>query len=121
MTGITPVLGVPIARLVTNFQTLGAVATHTQTVPANRRWLLLDGSIERDVAATLQININDELAAHNLIIHSNTEAAGTTRVQLASLFSSMPIVLDAGMQIELTWGVAQTTPEISLVVLEIQV
>jgi hypothetical protein len=116
---IQTTLGVPLAKLITNFQTLGAVATHTQTVPATKRWLLLDGSIERDNAATLQINITD--AADQIFIHSNTEAAGTTRVSLASLFSSMPILLDAGHKIVLTWGVAQTTPEISLVVLEIDV
>lgn len=110
-------IGVSLATLVTNFQTLGAVATHTETVPAGRRWLLLGGDIERDAAATLQISIRD--TANNVIIRSKTEPAGTTRVDVASLFYTMPQPLDPAWDILVTWGVAQTTPEISLEVLEI--
>jgi len=112
-------LGVPLATKVDNFQTLGAVATHTQTVPAGKRWLFYDGSVERDVNATLQITITD--AADHVLVESDTEAAGTTRVQVSGLFKVLPLILDAGEKIVLTWGAGQTTPEISLVVLEVDV
>lgn len=109
----------PGGRRVTNFQTLGAVATHTQTVPAGKRWLLLGGSIERDVNATLQCTITD--ADDNILIESDTEAAGTTRVQLAGLFKVLPQVCEAGDKIILTWGAGQTTPEISIIILEVEI
>jgi len=119
MGNLVSTLGVPLAKKVNNFQTLGAVATHTQTVPAAKRWLFYGGSIERDNAATLQCTLTD--ASDQILVESDTEAAAATRVQLSGLFKVLPHILDAGEKIVLTWGVAQTTPEISLLVLEIDV
>lgn len=107
----------PAGKLVTNFATLGAVATNTFTVPAGKRWLIIYGKAERDANATFDAHITD---GTNIIGYLTAQiAAGVTMVHLPNdgHFPCLPM-LDAGYTVVYTWGAAQTTPEVSLVVLE---
>lgn len=107
-------------RIVTNFETLGAVTTKSFTVPLNMRWLVLFGRAERDVSATLDIDVYD--ASDQLILKMNAVSAATGDVHWTNRANNValwcPVLLETGMYVKYTWGVAQTTPEVSCVVLE---
>jgi len=104
----------PGGKRVTNVETLGAVAIKTWTVPAGKRWFVLGGYAERDQNATLDIWATD--TSDKIIWGRDQEAAGVTNIGW-----NVPglLVLDATDKFVYTWGAAQTTPEISLLVLEI--
>jgi len=105
-------------RIVSNFQTLGAVATVTFSVPSGARWIVLYGTAERDQNATFSADIRD--ASDKVIGHLlDALAAGVTKVYMPSdSHFPCPCVLEEGYDITFTWGAAQTTPEVALVVLE---
>ena len=111
------------AEIVTNVETLGAVATKTWTVTANKRWIIYGGYAERDVAATLDLKVTDSA---DVTIHLMPQiAAGVTNIGFGNFASDStwhfePFPLDAGMKVVLTWGVAQTTPEVALLVVQIE-
>lgn len=114
----------PGGRRVTNVETLGAVDTKTWSVPAGKRWLVIGGYAERDQNATLDLKVTDS-SDKTIMIHAQI-AAGTTNVGFGNFatdseFAFNPFILDAGDKIVLDWGAAQTTPEIALLVLEIDV
>jgi len=114
--------GVPLAKLVTNVETLGAVATKTWTVTSGKRWLVIGGYAERDQSATLDLKVTD--SADKTMMIMPQIAAGTTNIGFGNFASDTtwafnPFVLDAGQKVVLTWGASQTTPEIALLVLEI--
>lgn len=113
-----------------NFATLGAVSSVTITVPAGKRWILYGGYIERDQNATLTYEIRN--AADKNIFGGGTIAAGTSNVLwglTAILLGSTtfldyfhfpyPLIMEAGSDILISWGAAQTTPEITALVLEV--
>ena len=111
------------AEIVTNVETLGAVATKTWTVPANKRWIVFGGYAERDVAATLDLKVTD--SADKTIKIMPQIAAGVTNIGFGNFATDTtwhfePFPLDEGMKIVLTWGAGQTTPEIALLVLQIE-
>lgn len=108
----------PAGKLITNFATLGAVATITFTVPAGKRWLFLDGRAERDANATMDAKITD---GTNDMVLATQLAAGVTDAKIGAMFASLPQVMDAGWEMIYTWGVAQTTPEVTCLVLEIDI
>ena len=107
-------------RLVPNVETLGAVATKTWTVTAGKRWLVIGGYAERDANGTLDLKVTD--SADKTMMIFDQIAAGVTNIGFGNFdtdgWSFEPFVLDAGMKVVLTWGVAQTTPEVALLVLE---
>ena len=112
----------PAGKMVDNVETLGAVATKTWTVPSNKRWLVIGGYLERDQNATLDLKITDN--AGKTVLLCPQIAAGSSNVGFGvmntdSEFEFSPIPLDAGMKIVVTWGAAQTTPEIACLVLEV--
>jgi len=133
MSDLQTVLSLIGGKLVTNVGTLGAVSSKTWTVPANKRWIILIGYAERDQAATLYAKFTD--SADKALGYTPSLAAATANVTwgLAGseagnapsasrdmrLFGFM--VLDAGMKVVITWGAAQTTPEVSLTVLEYEI
>lgn len=108
-------------KRVTNVETLGAVATKTWTVPTNKRWLIVGGYAERDANATLDLKITD--SADKTIMIFDQIAAGVTNIGFGNFdtdgWSFTPFVLTAGDKIVVTWGAAQTTPEVALLVMEI--
>ena len=103
-------------RRVTNVATLGAVATHAFVVPAGKRWVVLGGYAERDQNATLDIAAQD--TGGNIIWFRDQVAAGVTNI--GWLVQGI-LVLDATDQVVYEWGAAQVTPEVSLLVLEIDI
>jgi len=113
---------VDYAEIVTNVETLGAVATKTWTVTANKRWLIVGGYAERDANGTLDLKVTD--AADKTVMIFDQIAAGVTNIGFGNFdtdgWSFKPFWLDAGMKVVLTWGVAQTTPEVALLVLQIE-
>ena len=114
----------PNGDLEDNVETLGAVATKTWTVPAGKRWLIIGGYAERDVNATLDLKVTD--SADKTIMIMPQIAAGTTNIGFGNFATDAtwafnPFILDAGYKIVLTWGAGQTTPEIALLVLEIDI
>ena len=111
-------------KRVTNVETLGAVDTKTWAVPAGKRWLLIGGYAERDAAATLDLKVTD--SADVTIMIMPQIAAGTTNIGFGNFATDTtwhfePFVLDGGDKIVLDWGVAQTSPEIALLVLEVDI
>jgi len=108
-------------RILDNIETLGAVATKVWTVPANKRWLLINCYAERDANATLILSVTSS-GDKNLGFLS-TVAAGVSNITFGSIANATahrfdPILLKAGDKVVLTWGVAQVTPEVSLSVIE---
>lgn len=112
----------PGGRLVTNFEEKGAGDTVQFIVPDERRWVILGGRGERDVNATFDVYLRDALG--NLILHMHT--AGASLVACCWVPGAIGtdergglMVADNGMYVEYVWGVAQTSPEVSCLVLEI--
>lgn len=102
------------AKIVTNFEELGAVALKKFTVPAGKRWLVYGGYFERDQNATMDIEAYD--SSDNAIYRFKDQyGAGVTNL---SWGADIIVPLDAGMYVKYTWGVAQTTPEVTLLVTE---
>jgi len=93
------------AEIVTNVETLGAVATKTWTVTANKRWLVYGGYAERDVNATLDLKVTD--ASDKTMDIMPQIAAGVTNIGFGNFASDAtwhfePFWLDAGMKVVLT-------------------
>lgn len=82
-------------------------------VPANSRWILIGGVVQRDAAETLDIDIYDASDQH--ILHLDTDAAATDLVTFPSTKAnkanhnpvSLPIILDEGEYINILFGGAQ--------------
>ena len=110
-------------KRITNVETLGAVATKTWEVPANKRWLIIGGYAERDQSATLDLKVTDS-ADKTMMIWAQI-AAGTTNIGFGAFDTGQwpfnPFPLDGGDKIVLTWGASQTTPEIALLVMGIDI
>lgn len=122
----------PGGKHISNFETLGAVATKSFTVPADKRWVVQGFMyVERDANATLDIALHDK--DDNKIADLITQvAAGTTNLffpeSIAGTAGDLEtwkmlknLVLDEGWYVKVTWGAAQTTPEVSFPVLEVDV
>ena len=117
-------------KLKSNFETLGAVATKSFTVPAGKRWIVLGlMSIEVDQDHTIDIGLYDSA---DTLLGNITQIAepgvGTYYFpgQIAATAASLEfwkmlkgLVLEGGWYVKVTWGVAQTTPEVSFPVLEL--
>ena len=117
-----PVQTFPSGKRLTNVETLGAITSKIWTVPLEKRWLVIGGYAERDASATLDLKVTD--SADKTIIIMPQIAAGTTNIGFGnfatdSTWAFNPFVLDEGDKVVLTWGDAQTTPEVALLVLEI--
>jgi len=116
-------------KLVTNQETLGAVSSKTWTVPSGKRWVILGGYAERDQSATFRVSITD--ASDKNLMLTELLGAATTDISFGGLNNlpwttglnpmQFPFPVDAGMKIVYTYGAAQTTPEVALLVLEIQI
>lgn len=106
-------------EVVTNQADAGNVSTHRFTVPANKKWLLMYAYAERDTSATFDAEILDTADAHIGRLCDQV-SAGTTNIDLPrdALWPNI-IVLDSGFDVLFTWGAAQTSPLVALVVLEI--
>jgi len=117
-------------KIVSNFETLGAVATKTWTVPTGKRWVPM-GLLyaERDANATFDAKVTDGSDKPIIPALTTQIAAGVTNLgfpkdcpddgSIAAFRALKGMVLKAGWKVVLTWGAAQTTPEISFPVLEI--
>jgi len=112
------------------WETLGAVATKSFTVPAGKRWIVKGlMSIEVDVDHTIDIGLYD--SADKLlggITQIAAPGAGTYYFpqQIVGTAASLEfwkmlkgMVLPTGWYVKITWGAAQTTPEVSFPVLEV--
>lgn len=127
---LNTVLALLGGKLVTNFETLGAVATKTFEVPSNKRWIVFGGYAERDQAATFDVLVTD--ASDKIIMGSGLASSGTGNISWGAMPAfldtgqslgnmiplNFPIPLDAGMKVVYTWSAGQTTPEVALLVLE---
>lgn len=107
-----------------NYEVLGAVALKKFTVPSGKRWIVWGGYCERDAEGTLLIEIYN--AADKLIALILSLAAGTTNQSWGVMCISganvtkmeSPFPLDSGMYVKYTWGVQQTTPEVTCLITE---
>ncbi|GAI69232.1 unnamed protein product [marine sediment metagenome] len=77
------------------------------TCPAGKRWFLLGGYIDRDVAATCVVRIRDSAA--NFLRSLSDAAASTVRIPLIeNEFAQTGIfILDPGDYVHVYFGVAQ--------------
>lgn len=108
-----------------NLQDIGAVDTVNFTVPLGRKWLPLGGKTERDVNAAFYQNLYDP-GPTNMIMAIDGFGAGVTtlsfpeasNINAASGFWGR-CWLQSGWVLQYSYGVAQTNPEVSLVVLEV--
>lgn len=104
-------------KRLTNQSTLGAVSTKEFAVPTGKRWLICGGYAERDQNATLNIQAED---ASDKIISgldpNSPYSAGTTNI---AWVCQGIVILDETDKVVYDWGAAQTTPEVGLLVLEI--
>lgn len=114
---IIATLGIPLALLKEIDEQVGAVATKSYTVPANEKWLLLMGRIERDTSATIEVrHYND--GDHTIGLLS-TLSAGTTycpvpnNANYKSLYFAS-VIMKEGDYIKIDWGAAQTNPRVVL-------
>lgn len=118
-------------RLVSNFETLGAVATKSFTVPTGKRWKVLGFLYaERDANATLDLTLLHGATEIQILI--TQIAAGVTNINVPfSIAADGPsletwkilkgMILDATWAVKVDWGAAQVTPEVSFPVLEIDI
>lgn len=117
-------------KIKSNYETLGAVSTKSFTVPAGQRWMALGFMyVERDANATLDIALHD--ADDNKIADLITQvAAGTTNLYFPESIAGTAgdletwkmlkgMVMEVGWYVKITWGAAQTTPEVCFPVVEI--
>ena len=105
------------AKIVDNFETLGAVATKSFAVPTGKMWLVYGGRAERDVGSTLDIQFYN--SDNKLIFAFAQVASGATTISWGLVFTAsaqqmnLPVPLDAGDYVKYTWSMAQTTPEVT--------
>jgi len=122
----------PAGKIKSNWETLGAVATKSFTVPTGKAWKVLGFMyVERDANATLDIALHDsddkkladlitQVAAGTTNLFFPESIAGTAG-DLETWKMLKDLVLPAGWYVKVTWGAAQTTPEVSFPVVEINV
>ena len=109
-------------KIVDNFATLGAVALKTFVVPAGKRWQVYGGRAERDVGTTLDIEFYN--SDDKLIFAFAQVASGATIISWGVVYTatthklSESVPLDAGDYVKYTWGLAQTTPEVTCLITE---
>lgn len=98
----------------------------TFTVPTGKRWYLRGGTIYRTVASTCTCFLHDSSDAP--LLQLGNYAAGTGRAGYPNSdgttategYKAVPIVMDAGEYIKLTFGVAQdASASVSCVVMEV--
>ena len=120
----------PGGKQLSNFETLGAVATKSFTVPSGKRWVVQGlMSIEVDQDQTIDIGLydnNDKLLGEITQIAAPGVGKYYFPHQITGTAASLEfwkmlkgMVLDAGWYVKITWGGAQTTPEVSFPVLEL--
>ena len=110
----------PGGKPLDNFETLGAVSEKVWTVPPGKLWLIYGGHAERDASATFQVILYT--SADKIIMKFHYVSAGTSAVEWPSGTTFPfhgPWPAKAGDKLKYEWGAAQTTPEISLLILEI--
>lgn len=112
-------------RPVLQFTHLGAVTSHSFTVPAGKRWLVFGGEVERDANAALSLYVYN--AADELIMVIFSEGAGVAEHDWGVWVSSTPtesrsishpILLGSGDYLKVVWGAAQTTPVVTIAYVE---
>lgn len=119
----------PAGEVKSNHETLGAVATKSFTVPTGKKWIpfgLL--SLEVDVDHTIDIGLYDaddnllgaitQIAAPGAGFYYFPSQISGTAASLEFWKMLVHTVMAAGWYIKITWGAAQTTPEVSFPVLE---
>jgi hypothetical protein len=105
------------AKIVDNFETLGAVALKKFTVPTGKKWLVYGGRAERDVGSTLDIGFYN--SDDKLVFGFAQLASGATTLSWGIVYSASthkldhPVPLDAGDYVKYTWSMTQTTPEVT--------
>jgi len=119
-------------KIKSNHETLGAVATKSFTVPANQRWMVQGlMSIEVDVDHTIDIGLYDandkllggitQIAAPGVGTYYFPQQIAATAASLEFWKMLKGLIMDVGWYVKITWGVAQTTPEVSFPVVEISI
>lgn len=110
-------------KVLANIVVSGAVAVVTYSVPRGKKWTIFQGYAERDVNATLILDIID--AAFEPVWESATEAAGVTNLHFSELADADDVtfllshpILAGGWHFRMRYGAAQTTPVTRLWVLE---
>lgn len=127
-----PVLTFLAGKIISNFETLGAVSTKRFTVPPGKRWRVLGlMSIEVDVDHTINIKLHDDkdkilgqiaqIAAPGVGNYYYPYDIAATAGSLEFWKMLKGLYLPAGWYLEITWGATQTTPEVSFPVMEIDV
>ena len=101
-----------------------STTVQSYTVPANKRWVLFGGHVNRDVqtgTATLLVDVYNESDKLILRLDTQANATGTTGYPNATSAAAFvfPMPMDAGWYVKITIGEAQdTAATASCVVLE---
>jgi len=120
----------PAGKHVSNYETLGAVATKSFTVPAGKRWIVQGFMvIEVDVDHTIDIGLYDsddklmggitQIAAPGAGTYYFPQQIVGTAASLEFWKMLKNLVLGPGWYVKITWGAAQTTPIVAFPVLEV--
>lgn len=111
----------PGGKIVTNLDEAVSGTTKVFSCPTGKRWIILYGKAQRDTSGTFTAVIrdsNDKTIGHLC----DDVSAGTTDVFLPNdaHWPCRPVI-DGGMDIIFTWGASQTSADVALVVLEIDI
>ena len=120
----------PAGKYVSNYETLGAVSSKSFTVPTDKLWVVMGFMyVERDANATLDIALHDpddnkiadlitQVAAGTTNLYFPESIAGTAGdLETWKMLKNLP--LGVGWYVKVTWGAAQTTPEVCFPVRQI--
>jgi len=109
--------GVPLSNFIIDTGDLGAgndkwttTSVQTWTVPANRRWAFLGGSVKNSADATVTVDMYDSAGKIAYGICSIAAPGAGVRVQYPDSdigYVHRPIIMGAGWALKLTMGAAQ--------------
>lgn len=92
--------------------TWDSTTEHTVVVPANERWFLLGGVVNKDVSATQIVTIENaaDQVIRSLCVHSAAAGKGEFPSINSSVSNAAPVpyyIMDAGMKLHIVIGAAQ--------------
>ncbi len=87
-----------------------STSEHKDVVPAGKRWILLNGVVNRDASQTVNVSVRDSTDARIYWVLTEGAATGENQFPEDSLISSgKPIIMDPADYIHYQFGGAQST------------